>query len=235
MGELAEHSGDLLAEHGLRCGVSSGVMGKLVERAGDLLLVLRGELLRCRERLAETLLLQALMAVALPLVAVTRLSRVAAGPGAAIALARLSERALSRIGPVQTGRGRGCRIGGRTRGFLRSRPSFRTPRGSGASALERDTAHGFRSPIGLAALDVLRMRVRVSAASEEGGFLVDSGRDDHSARARLIWTRGFSQGYRRGSGPDLGRNDQCPGDPRPIESQSAVGRWPEGHKGSCPS
>ena len=97
MGELAEHSGDLLAEHGLRRGVSSGVMGKLVERAGDLLLVLRGELLRCRERLAETLLLQALIAVALPLVAVTRLSRVAAGPGAVIALARLSERALSEL------------------------------------------------------------------------------------------------------------------------------------------
>ena len=96
MGELAEHSGDLLAEHGLRRGVSRGVMGKLVERAGDLLLVLRGELLRCRERLAETLL-QALIAVALPLVAVTRLSRVAAGPGAAIALARLSERALSEL------------------------------------------------------------------------------------------------------------------------------------------
>ena len=35
MGELAEHGGDLLAEHGLRRGVSSGVMGKLVERAGD--------------------------------------------------------------------------------------------------------------------------------------------------------------------------------------------------------
>jgi predicted nucleic acid-binding Zn ribbon protein len=97
MGELAEHSGDLLAEHGLRRGVGSGVMGKLVERAGDLLLVLRGELLRCRERLAETLLLQALIAVALPLVAVTRLSRVAAGPGAVIALARLSERALSEL------------------------------------------------------------------------------------------------------------------------------------------
>ena len=96
MGELAEHSGDLLAEHGLRRGVSRGVMGKLVECAGDLLLVLRGELLRCRERLAETLL-QALIAVALPLVAVTRLSRVAAGPGAAIALARLSERALSEL------------------------------------------------------------------------------------------------------------------------------------------
>jgi hypothetical protein len=97
MGELAEHSGDLLAEHGLRRGVGSGVMGKLVERAGDLLLVLRGELLRCRERLAETLLLQALIAVALPLVAVTRLSRVAAGPGAVIALARLSERARSEL------------------------------------------------------------------------------------------------------------------------------------------
>src|SRR5258708_22391085 len=97
MGELAEHSGDLLAEHGLRRGVGSGVMGKLVERAGDLLLVLRGELLRCRERLAETLLLQALIAVALPLVAVTRLSRVAAGPGAVIALARLSELALSEL------------------------------------------------------------------------------------------------------------------------------------------
>src|SRR3981189_938745 len=97
MGELAEHSGDLLAEHGLRRGVGSGVMGKLVERAGDLLLVLRGELLRCRERLAETLLLQALIAVALPLVAVTRLSRVAPGPGAVIALARLSERALSEL------------------------------------------------------------------------------------------------------------------------------------------
>jgi hypothetical protein len=97
MGELAEHSGDLLAEHGLRRGVGSGVMGKLVERAGDLLLMLRGELLRCRERLAETLLLQALIAVALPLVAVTRLSRVAAGPGAVIALARLSERALSEL------------------------------------------------------------------------------------------------------------------------------------------
>ena len=97
MGELAEHSGDLLAEHGLRRGVGSGVMGKLVERAGDLLLVLRGELLRCRERLAETLLLQALITVALPLVTVTRLSRVAAGPGAVIALARLSERALSEL------------------------------------------------------------------------------------------------------------------------------------------
>jgi hypothetical protein len=97
MGELAEHSGDLLAEHGLRRGVSSGVMGKLVERAGDLLLVLRGELLRCRERLAETLLLQALIAVALPLVAVTRLSRVAAWPSAVIALARLSEWALSEL------------------------------------------------------------------------------------------------------------------------------------------
>src|ERR1700730_17156872 len=97
MGERAEHSGDLLAEHGLHRGVMSGVMGQLVERAGDLLLVLRGELLRCRERLAETLLLQALIAVALPLVAVTRLSRVAAGPGATIALARLSERALSEL------------------------------------------------------------------------------------------------------------------------------------------
>ncbi len=97
MGELAEHSGDLLAEHGLRRGVSSGVMGKLVERAGDLLLMLRGELLRCRERLAETLLLQALIAVALPLVAVTRLSRVAAGPSAVIAWARLSELALSEL------------------------------------------------------------------------------------------------------------------------------------------
>lgn len=96
MGELAEHSGDLLAEHGLRRSVSSGVMGKLVERAGDLLLVLRGELLRCRERLAETLLLQALIAVALPLVAIARLNRVAAGPSA-IALARLSERALSEL------------------------------------------------------------------------------------------------------------------------------------------
>jgi hypothetical protein len=96
MGELAEHSGDLLAEHGLRRGVSRGVMGKLVERAGDLLLVLRGELLRCRERLAETLLLQALIAVALPLVAIARLNRVAAGPSA-IALARLSERALSEL------------------------------------------------------------------------------------------------------------------------------------------
>jgi hypothetical protein len=97
MGELAEHSGDLLAEHGLRRGVSRGVMGKLVERAGDLLLVLRGELLRCHERLAETLLLQALIAVALPLVTVTRLSRVAAEPGAAIALARLSEWTLSEL------------------------------------------------------------------------------------------------------------------------------------------
>jgi hypothetical protein len=97
MGELAEHSGDLLAEHGLRRGVSRGVMGQLVERTGDLLLVLRGELLLLRERLAETLLLQALIAVALPLVAVTRLSCVAAGPGAAIALARLSERALSEL------------------------------------------------------------------------------------------------------------------------------------------
>jgi hypothetical protein len=97
MGELAEHSGDLLAEHGLRRGVSRGVMGKLVERAGDLLLVLRGELLRCHERLAETLLLQALIAVALPLVTVTRLNRVAAGPGAAIALARLSEWTLSEL------------------------------------------------------------------------------------------------------------------------------------------
>src|ERR1700730_2979692 len=90
MGERAEHSGDLLAEHGLRRGVSSGVMGQLVERAGDLLLVLRGELLLLRERLAETLLLQALRAVA-------RLSCVTAGPGAAIALARLSERALSEL------------------------------------------------------------------------------------------------------------------------------------------
>src|ERR1700716_3812436 len=97
MGELAEHSGDLLAEHGLRRGVSSGVMGKLVERAGDLLLVLRGGRLRCRERLAEPLLLQALIAVALPLVAVTRLSRVAAWPSAVIALARLSERGLSEL------------------------------------------------------------------------------------------------------------------------------------------
>ena len=97
MGELAEHSGDLLAEHGLRRGVSRGVMGKLVERAGDLLLVLRGELLLLRERLAETLLLQALIAVALPLVTVTRLSRVAAEPGAAIALARLSEWTLSEL------------------------------------------------------------------------------------------------------------------------------------------
>src|SRR5882757_10519605 len=96
MGELAEHSGDLLAEHGLRRGVSRGVMGKLVERAGDLLLVLRGELLWC-QRLAETLLLQALIAVALPLVTVTRLNRVAAGPGAAIALARLSEWTLSEL------------------------------------------------------------------------------------------------------------------------------------------
>jgi hypothetical protein len=96
MGELAQHSGDLLAEHGLRRSVSRGVMGKLVERAGDLLLVLRGELLRCRERLAETLLLQALIAVALPLVAIARLNRVAAGPSA-IALARLSERALSEL------------------------------------------------------------------------------------------------------------------------------------------
>jgi hypothetical protein len=96
MGELAEHSGDLLAEHGLRRGVSSGVMGKLVERAGDLLLMLRGQLLRCRERLAETLLL-ALIAVVLPLVAVTRLSRVAAGPSAVIAWARLSELALSEL------------------------------------------------------------------------------------------------------------------------------------------
>src|SRR3977135_2487367 len=84
VGAVGEDSGDLLAEHGVRRGVGSGVRGKLVERAGDLLLVLRGELLRCRERLAETLLLQALIAVALPLVAVTRLSRVAAGPSPGI-------------------------------------------------------------------------------------------------------------------------------------------------------
>jgi hypothetical protein len=86
MCELVEHSGDLLAEHGLR----RGVMGKLVECGGDLLLLLLcGELLRCRERLAETRL-QAL-------VAVTRLNRDTAGQGAAIALARLtrSERALT--------------------------------------------------------------------------------------------------------------------------------------------
>jgi len=57
MGELAEHSGDLLAEHGLR----RGLMGKLVERGSDLLL-LCSELLRSRERLAETRLL-ALIAV----------------------------------------------------------------------------------------------------------------------------------------------------------------------------
>jgi hypothetical protein len=84
MCELVEHSGDLLAEHGLR----RGVMGKLVECGGDLLLLLCGELLRCRERLAETRL-QAL-------VAVTRLNRDTAGQGAAIALARLT-RALARL------------------------------------------------------------------------------------------------------------------------------------------
>jgi len=94
MCELVEHSGGLLTEHGLR----RGLMGKLVECSGDLLLLLCGELLRCRERLAKTRL-QALIAVTWPLVAVTRLKRDTAGHGATIALARqsLSELALSEL------------------------------------------------------------------------------------------------------------------------------------------
>jgi len=93
MGDLVEHSGDLLAEHRLR----RGLMGKLVERGGDLVL-LCGVLLRCRERLAEARL-QALIAVTWPLVTVARLNRDAAGQGTAIALARqtLSELALSEL------------------------------------------------------------------------------------------------------------------------------------------
>jgi hypothetical protein len=93
MGDLVEHSGDLLAEHRLR----RGLMGKLVERGGDLVL-LCGVLLRCRERLAEARL-QALIAVTWPLVTVARLNRDAAGRGTAIALARqtLSELALSEL------------------------------------------------------------------------------------------------------------------------------------------
>ena len=93
MGDLVEHSGDLLAEHRLR----RGLMGKLVERGGDLVL-LCGVLLRCRERLAEARL-QALIAVTWPVVTVARLNRDAAGQGTAIALARqtLSELALSEL------------------------------------------------------------------------------------------------------------------------------------------
>jgi len=93
MCELVEHSGGLLTEHGLR----RGLMGKLVECSGDLLL-LCGELLRCRERLAKTRL-QALIAVTRPLVAVTRLNRDTAGHGATMALARqsLSELALPEL------------------------------------------------------------------------------------------------------------------------------------------
>ena len=58
MRELAEHRGDLLAEHGLR----RGLMGKLVECGGDLLL-LRGELLLML--LSRELLVAALVAEAL--------------------------------------------------------------------------------------------------------------------------------------------------------------------------
>jgi hypothetical protein len=94
MCELVEHSGGLLTEHGLR----RGLMGKLVECSGDLLLLMCGELLRRRERLAKARL-QALIAVTWPLVAVTRLNRDTAGHDATIALARqsLSELALSEL------------------------------------------------------------------------------------------------------------------------------------------